>query len=696
MGRNLVIVESPSKAKTIKKYLGSNYIVKSSVGHVIDLPKSKLGIDVEDNFEPRYITVRGKASILKEIKQAYKKSSKVFLATDPDREGEAIAWHLKNALGIEDDAVCRIAFNEITKASIKEAIKHPVKINQDLVDAQQARRVLDRIVGYKLSPLLWKKVKKGLSAGRVQSVALQIIIDREKEIDAFDEKEYWTIEATFSLKDATQFKGDLLKFKGKKLVMDDETSAQKVIDAILKETATIGSVVEKEKKKNPSPPFITSTMQQRGAQSLNFTSRKTMQIAQQLYEGVDLGKENGGLVGLITYMRTDSTRISPVAKEEAKAFLLETYGKDYIPEKPRYYKMGNKAQDAHEAIRPTSIFNTPEKIKPFLSRDQFRLYQLIWKRFLSSEMPSAIYDQVTIEILCGDYLFKSIGSKLKFDGFLKVMEETKGEDRWLPVIDKEDAIKVDELEKTQHFTQPPPRFTEASLIKQLESLGIGRPSTYAAILDTITRRGYVVKEKKQFFTTELGFLVGDLLKKYFEDIINVKFTSRLENDLDLIAEGKREWRKTVKDFYDPFSILLEHAEDEIEKITIEKEPDEITDVICEKCGRNMVIKTGRYGKFLACPGFPECRNAKPLVEKIGVPCPECKGEIVIKRSKKGRVFYGCDQYPECEVSFWNKPVNKKCPECGGLLMEKGNFLVCSKTETCKYKEKREEEKETEE
>ena len=694
MGKNLVVVESPSKAKTIKKYLGSNYIVKSSVGHVIDLPKSKLGIDLDNNFKPRYITVRGKASILKEIKTAYKKSSKIFLATDPDREGEAIAWHLKNALGLEDDAVCRIAFNEITKASIKEAIKHPVVINQDVVDAQQARRVLDRIVGYKLSPLLWKKVKKGLSAGRVQSVALHIIIDREKEIDAFDEKEYWTIEATFSLKDGTQFKGDLLKFKGKKLVMDNEESTKKIIDAILKETPIIGSIVEKEKKKNPLPPFITSTMQQRAAQSLNFISRKTMQIAQQLYEGVDLGKENGGLVGLITYIRTDSTRISPVAKEEVKEFLLKNYGQKYIPEKPRYYKMGNKTQDAHEAIRPTSIFNTPEKIKKFLSKDQFKLYQLIWKRFLSSEMPSAIYNQVTIEILCGEYFFKSIGSKLKFDGFIKVMTETKGEDKWLPIINKDGGIAIDELEKKQHFTQPPPRFTEASLIKQLESLGIGRPSTYATILDTITLRGYVIKEKKQFFITELGFLVGNLLKKYFEDIINVKFTSKLENDLDLIAEGKREWHNTVKEFYEPFSVLLEHAEAEIEKITLEKESDEVTDVICEKCGRNMVIKTGRYGKFLACPGFPECRNAKPLVEKIGVLCPECNGEIVVKRSKKGRIFYGCDQYPECEVSFWNKPVNEKCPECGALLIGKKNFLVCS-NEGCKVKKKRKE-KESEE
>ena len=688
MRKNLVVVESPSKAKTIKKYLGSNYIIKSSVGHVIDLSKSKLGIDLNNNFEPKYITVRGKASILKEIKESYKKSSNVFLATDPDREGEAIAWHLKNALGLKDDAVCRIIFNEITKTAIKEAIKHPVVINQNLVDAQQARRVLDRIVGYKLSPLLWKKIKKGLSAGRVQSVALQIIIDREKEIDAFDEKEYWTIEAIFSLKDATQFKGELLKFNGKKLVIDNEKSAKKIIDVILKETPMVSNIFEKEKKKNPMPPFITSTMQQRAVQSLNFTSKKTMQIAQQLYEGVDLGKENGGLVGLITYMRTDSTRISSIAKEEVKEFLLKNYGREYISEKSRYYKIGNKAQDAHEAIRPTSIFNTPEKIKKFISKDQFKLYQLIWKRFLSSEMPSASYDKVTIEILCGKYLFKSISSKLRFDGFLKVMTEANSEDKLLPIINKDDSVAINKLEKIQHFTQPPSRFTEAYLIKQLESLGIGRPSTYATILNTITQRGYVIKEKKQFFTTKLGFLVGDLLKKYFEDIINVKFTSKLENDLDLISEGKREWRNTVKEFYEPFSVLLEHAESEIEKINLEKDADEVSDVICEKCGKNMIIKTGRYGKFLACPGFPGCRNVKPLVEKIDVPCPKCNGEIIVRRSKKGRVFYGCDQYPECKVSFWNKPINKKCPECGNLLIEKGNFFVCSNN-MCKAKKKEE-------
>lgn len=692
MGKNLVIVESPSKAKTIKKYLGNNYIVKSSVGHIIDLSKSKLSIDLENDFEPRYITVRGKSNILKEIKIAYKKSDKVFLATDPDREGEAIAWHLKNALGLKDDDTCRISFNEITKTSIREAIKHPVVINQNLVDAQQARRILDRIVGYKLSPLLWKKIKKGLSAGRVQSVALQIIIDREKEIDDFEKKEYWTIEAKFSLKDGTKFKGDLLKFKGKKIIINNEESAQKNINAILKETFKIGNIFIKEKKKNPLPPFITSTIQQRAAQSLNFTSKKTMQIAQQLYEGINLGKENGGLVGLITYMRTDSTRISPIAKKEVKEFLLKNYGLEYIPKKPRYYKIGDEAQDAHEAIRPTSIFNTPEKIKDFLSKDQFKLYQLIWKRFLSSEMPSAIYDKVIIEIFCGEYLFKSIGSKLKFDGFLKIMTETNSEDKWLPIIDKDDSLVIDRLKKIQHFTQPPLRFTEAYLIKRLENLGIGRPSTYATILDTIIRRGYVIKDKKQLFTTDLGFLVGDLLKKYFKDIVNIKFTSKLENDLDLISEGKRKWRNVVKKFYEPFSLLLEHAEAEIEKIVFKKEIDKITNVICEKCGRNMVIKVGRYGEFLACPGFPECRNTKPLVEKIGVSCPECNGEIVTKRSKKGHVFYGCDQYPKCEISFWNKPINKKCPECGAFLTEKKNLLVCSNNK-CEFKKKREEKEE---
>lgn len=693
MARNLVIVESPSKAKTIKKYLGSYYIVKSSVGHLIDLPKSRLAVDLENNFEPDYITVRGKSPLLNEIKTAAKKSTKIFLATDPDREGEAIAWHLSKALKLDEDALCRVEFNEVTEKAVKEAIKNPRTINKDLVDAQQARRVLDRIVGYKLSPLLWKKVKKGLSAGRVQSIALKLVIDKEKEIDNFNEEEYWLIKAVFSLEDGTVFEGNLVKKNDKKIELTNETQATEAEKELNAANAKINKVVEKEKKKNPSPPFITSTLQQRAASALNFTSKKTMQIAQQLYEGVDLGKEQGGLTGLITYMRTDSTRISPIAKEETKEYIKEAYGKEYLPLKPRYYKLGKKSQDAHEAIRPSSVFNTPTKIKEFLSKDQFRLYDLIWRRFLASEMPSAIYDQLTIEIAVGDYLFRSVGSKLKFPGFLITASDQSDEEKLLPEVTVDNKVTKEEIVKSQHFTQPPAPYSESSLIKKLELLGIGRPSTYASILDTILKRGYIMRENKQLFSTELGCLVSDLLDNYFKDVINVKFTSELENKLDLVAEGKRQWQKVVGEFYDPFAELLAIGEKEIEQYVLEKEKDEVTDIICERCGRNMVIKNGRYGKFLACPGFPECRNTKVLVQKIGVPCPNCKdGEISIRRSKKGRVFYGCTNYPECETSFWYKPNGRKCPECGSLLLEKGKGIACSNSE-CKYKEKKSEENE---
>lgn len=691
MGRNLVIVESPSKAKTIKKYLGSYYTVKSSVGHLIDLPKSRMAVDLEHGFEPEYITVRGKTPLLNEIKAAAKKSGKVFLATDPDREGEAIAWHLKKALKLDDECMCRVEFNEITEKAVKEGIKNPREINMDLVDAQQARRILDRIVGYKLSPLLWKKVKKGLSAGRVQSVALKLIIDREKEIDDFIEEEYWTIKGIFTLEDGSTFEGDLVKFKGKRISLKNAEEAAAAEAAILKELPEITKVEEKEKRKNPLPPFITSTLQQKAAGSLNFTSRKTMQIAQQLYEGIDLGKDKGGLTGLITYMRTDSTRISQDAKDETKTYIEETFGKEYIPAKPRVYKVGNKSQDAHEAIRPTSIYRTPERMKDILSKDQFRLYQLIWKRFIASEMPSALYDQLTIEIGCGDYLFKSIGSKLKFKGFLIVDKDMASEEKLLPAVTTGDKVSLSKTIKDQHFTQPPSPYTEATLIKKLEALGIGRPSTYASILDTILKRGYVVKEKKQFFTTELGRLVDDLLESYFREVINVKFTSDLEYKLDMVAEGKRNWREVVGEFYDPFSKLLEKGEAEIEKVALEKPKDEVTDVICEKCGRNMVIKNGRYGRFLACPGFPECRNTKVLVESTGVKCPNCDGEIIVKRSKKGRVFYGCSEYPKCETSFWYPPTGEKCPQCDSLLLEKGRNIVCSNPE-CKFVKKKPEEK----
>ncbi len=685
MAKNLIIVESPSKAKTIKKYLGSNYTVKSSVGHIIDLPKSTLGVDLENDFNPKYITVHGKSKILKEIKDAAKGASKILLATDPDREGEAIAWHLSNALGLKGEDLCRIEFNEITENSIKAAVKSPRKIDQSLVDAQQARRILDRIVGYKLSPLLWKKIKKGLSAGRVQSVTVQLIIDREKEIDAFIEEEYWDIDGKFCKVDNTCFTGQLYKYMGNKISLSEEKITQEHVDRIKQGTAIVNSVKMKEKKNNPKPPFITSTLQQKAANVLNFTSKKTMQIAQELYEGIDLGKDNGGLIGLITYMRTDSTRISPVAKEETKEFIKNVYGEQYIPAKTRFYKISNKAQDAHEAVRPTSINRTPMELKDSLTKDQYKLYKLIWERFLASEMPSAIYDQMTVEIGVDDYLFKSVGSKLKFKGYLIVGADKEDEDNLLPEIIEGEELSIGEIKGNQHFTQPPQRYTEATLIKKLESLGIGRPSTYASIMDTILKRGYVLREKKLLYSTELGRLVLELLDGYFQNVINVKFTSKLENELDLVADGKREWKKIIRDFYGPFEIVLKKAEDEIAKIVLEKPLDEVTEVICDKCGRNMVIKNGRFGKFLACPGFPECRNTKVLVEKIGVPCPNCEGEIVVKRSKSGRVFYGCSNYPDCNTSFWSKPIDEKCPDCGAILLDKGKIIACS---SCKYNRKK--------
>lgn len=685
MAKNLIIVESPSKAKTIKKYLGSNYSVKSSVGHIIDLPKSTLGVDLENDFKPKYITVHGKSKILKEIKDAAKSASRILLATDPDREGEAIAWHLSNALGLKDEDLCRIEFNEITESSIKAAVKSPRKIDQSLVDAQQARRILDRIVGYKLSPLLWKKIKKGLSAGRVQSVTVQLIIDREKEIDAFIEEEYWDIDGRFCKADNTCFTGQLYRYQGEKLSLSEEKMTQEHVERIKKGTAIVNSVKMKDKKNNPKPPFITSTLQQKAANVLNFTSKKTMQIAQELYEGIDLGKENGGLVGLITYMRTDSTRISPVAKEETKEYIKKEFGEEYIPAKTRFYKISTKAQDAHEAVRPTSINRSPQVLKDLLSKDQYKLYKLIWERFLASEMPSAIYDQMTVEIGIDDYIFKAIGSKLKFKGYLIVGSDKEDEDNLLPEISQGEILNIGEIKGNQHFTQAPPRYTEATLIKKLESLGIGRPSTYASIMDTILKRGYVLREKKLLYSTELGRMVLELLDGYFQNVINVKFTSKLENELDLVADGKREWKKIIRDFYGPFETFLKKAEDEIAKIVLEKPLDEVTDVICDKCGRNMVIKNGRYGKFLACPGFPECRNTKVLIEKIGVPCPNCEGEIIVKRSKSGRVFYGCSNYPDCNTSFWSKPIDEKCPDCGSILLDKGKIITCS---SCKYNRKK--------
>ncbi|MGZ0040753.1 type I DNA topoisomerase [Paenibacillus ottowii] len=682
MADSLVIVESPSKAKTIGKYLGSKYIVKASMGHIRDLPKSQIGVEVENDFNPKYITIRGKGSILKELKDARKKVKKVYLAADPDREGEAIAWHLAHALELDDTADCRVVFNEITKQAVKDAFKTPRKINMDLVNAQQARRILDRLVGYKISPLLWKKVKKGLSAGRVQSVAVKIILDRENEINEFVPEEYWTITAKLAIKDST-FEAKFHKLRGEKKELSSEADVQEVLEAIGKSSYKVRDVKEKERLRNPSPPFTTSSLQQEAARKLNFRASKTMSVAQQLYEGVDLGKE--GTVGLITYMRTDSTRIATSAQEEAKEVIIQKYGEDFVPESPRQYsKKAANAQDAHEAIRPTSALRDPETVKPFMSRDQFRLYKLIWERFMASQMSSAIMDTMSVDIEAGETIFRAAGSKVRFPGFMKVYVEGNDdgkteEDKLLPPLQPGDKLKKEAVEPKQHFTQPPPRYTEARLVKTLEELGIGRPSTYAPTLETIQKRGYVAIEEKKFFPTELGELVIEQMEEFFPEILNVEFTANMEDDLDHVEEGEGDWVKVLSDFYESFEKRLEVAEEEMKEIEIK---DEVSDVICDKCGSPMVYKLGRFGKFLACSAFPDCRNTKPIVKDIGMNCPTCgEGHVVERRSKKGRVFYGCDRYPECDFVSWDKPSIKPCPSCSGLMAEKrtkqGTKLNCT-------------------
>ncbi|TQR98852.1 type I DNA topoisomerase [Paenibacillus ottowii] len=682
MADSLVIVESPSKAKTIGKYLGSKYIVKASMGHIRDLPKSQIGVEVENDFNPKYITIRGKGSILKELKDARKKVKKVYLAADPDREGEAIAWHLAHALELDDTADCRVVFNEITKQAVKDAFKTPRKINMDLVNAQQARRILDRLVGYKISPLLWKKVKKGLSAGRVQSVAVKIILDRENEINEFVPEEYWTITAKLAIKDST-FEAKFHKLRGEKKELSSEADVQEVLEAIGKSSYKVRDVKEKERLRNPSPPFTTSSLQQEAARKLNFRASKTMSVAQQLYEGVDLGKE--GTVGLITYMRTDSTRIATSAQEEAKEVIIQKYGEDFVPESPRQYsKKTANAQDAHEAIRPTSALRDPETVKPFMSRDQFRLYKLIWERFMASQMSSAIMDTMSVDIEAGETIFRAAGSKVRFPGFMKVYVEGNDdgkteEDKLLPPLQPGDKLKKEAVEPKQHFTQPPPRYTEARLVKTLEELGIGRPSTYAPTLETIQKRGYVAIEEKKFFPTELGELVIEQMEEFFPEILNVEFTANMEDDLDHVEEGEGDWVKVLSDFYESFEKRLEVAEEEMKEIEIK---DEVSDVICDKCGSPMVYKLGRFGKFLACSAFPDCRNTKPIVKDIGMNCPTCgEGHVVERRSKKGRVFYGCDRYPECDFVSWDKPSIKPCPSCSGLMAEKrtkqGTKLNCT-------------------
>jgi DNA topoisomerase-1 len=672
MADTLVIVESPAKAKTIGKYLGSKYIVKASMGHVRDLPKSQIGVEVENGFEPKYITIRGKGSILKELKDASKKVKRIFLAADPDREGEAIAWHLSHYFDIEEKEACRVVFNEITKQAVKEAFKHPRKIDMDLVNAQQARRILDRLVGYKISPLLWKKVKKGLSAGRVQSVAVKLIMDREHEIDAFIPEEYWTITVQLAV-NKNAFEAKFYSLNGEKTELKNEQQVKEILAAIEKSAYVVKEVKEKERQRHPAAPFITSSLQQEAARKLNFRAARTMSIAQQLYEGIDIGKE--GTVGLITYMRTDSARISPVAQEEAKEYIIEKFGKDYAPETPRTYtKKNSNAQDAHEAIRPTSALRSPDEVKAKLSRDQFRLYKLIWERFIASQMSSAVLDTMTVDITAGDTVFRAVGSKVKFHGFMKVYVEGndddggKEEDKFLPPIKVGDKLKKNDIEPKQHFTQPPPRYTEARLVRTLEELGIGRPSTYAPTLETIQKRGYVAMEEKKFFPTELGELVIQLMEEFFPEILNVEFTAKLENDLDHVEEGDMDWVGLLDSFYGGFHKRLEVAEEEMKEIEIQ---DEVSDELCEKCGKHLVYKMGRFGKFLACSGFPDCRNTKPIVKDVGVECPTCKkGNIVERRSKKGRIFYGCDQYPDCEFVSWDKPVEQPCPKCEALLVEK--------------------------
>ncbi|SHF51293.1 type I DNA topoisomerase [Ornithinibacillus halophilus] len=689
MADYLVIVESPAKAKTIERYLGKKYQVKASMGHVRDLPKSQTGVDVEQDYKPKYITVRGKGDILKDLRKSAKKAKKIFLAADPDREGEAIAWHLAHILNVDENSNCRVVFNEITKDAIKESFKNPRSIDMDLVDAQQARRILDRLVGYNISPLLWKKVKKGLSAGRVQSVALKMIVDREKEIENFKPEEYWSIEAEF-LKDKETFEGSFYGIDGKKTELKSEDDVQKIQSTLNGNDFSVSKVNKRERKRNPAKPFITSSLQQEAARKLNFRARKTMMVAQQLYEGIDLGKKAGGITGLITYMRTDSTRISNTAKEEAANYIESQYGSDYLGVSKKE-KQKDGAQDAHEAIRPTSVMRDPKTLKTVLSRDQLRLYKLIWERFLASQMAPAIMDTMTVHLTNNDVEFRATGSKVKFKGFMKVYVEgnddnKKEEDKLLPDLQEGMVVEAKEIKPNQHFTQPPPRYTEARLVKTMEEQGIGRPSTYAPTLDTIQRRGYVSLDNKRFVPTELGSIVVDLLIEFFPEIIDVNFTVQMESDLDSIEDGKVEWVKLIDNFYQDFKKRLDTAEEEMEKIEIKDEPAGID---CENCGHEMVYKMGRYGKFLACSNFPECRNTKPILKEIGVNCPKCEeGNVVERKSKKRRVFYGCDRFPECDFVSWDKPISRPCPKCESLLVEKR-----SKKETqiqctnCDYKEK---------
>ena len=683
MAKYLVIVESPAKVKTIKKFLGSSYEVIASNGHIRDLPKSTMGIDIENDYEPKYITIRGKGDKLAEIKRYVKKADKVYLATDPDREGEAISWHLQNALKLDNKKIHRITFNEITKNAVKESIKNSREINTNLVDAQQARRVLDRMVGYKISPVLWAKVKRGLSAGRVQSVALRMICDREEEINAFISEEYWTLDVNLSVEG--EKKPLIAKFYGDengKIEIANEEQLKDILKKIKKATFKPVEIKNGERVKKAPLPFTTSTLQQEASKALNFSTQKTMRLAQQLYEGVDI--QGYGTIGLITYLRTDSVRISDEADMAARKYIEEVYGADYVSKTEQAKKSGNKIQDAHEAIRPTQIELTPTILKDQLSRDLFRLYQLIWKRFAASRMENAKYDTTSIKIKASDYLFTTSTSKLAFEGFMSVYvdadEEKAKANVVLKGITKDTKLGLIDTDGKQHFTQPPAHFTEAALVKALEEQGIGRPSTYAPTITTILARRYVIRENKNLYVTELGEAVNGIMKTAFEVIVDSSFTANLESLLDMVEEGKVNWKTVIRNFYPDLADAVDNAEKELEKINIE---DETTDVECDVCGRNMVIKYGPHGKFLACPGFPECRNTKPYFEKIGVLCPDCGQDIVIRKTKKGRKFFGCINNPECEFMSWSKPVEKKCPKCNKYMVQKGNKIACS-DEKCGY------------
>ncbi len=688
MGQKLVIVESPAKAKTIKKYLGKNYIVEASMGHVRDLPKSQLGVDIDNNYEPKYITIRGKGELLEKLKKEAKKSEKVYLATDPDREGEAISWHLAKALKISEDEKCRIEFNEVTKTAVKAAIKNPRQINENVFDAQQARRVLDRLVGYEISPILWRKIRWGLSAGRVQSVALKIICDREKEISEFIPKEYWTIECdVFKDNQKESFIIKLHSKDGEKIEISSKEESDKIIRDLQNGIFIVKGIKNSEKNKNPLPPFTTSTLQQDAYRKLNFPTKKTMSIAQQLYEGIEI--KGHGSIGLITYMRTDSVRISDEAQENAKNFITDNFGEKYLPQSKRVYKGKKNTQDAHEAIRPTNVDITPEIAKENLKEPQYKLYTLIWNRFMASQMASCILDSTSIEINNREYFLKATGSTVKFDGFTKIYSNENEEEEKaikMPKLSEGDEITPKNIEGKQHFTQPPAKFSEASLVKTLEENGIGRPSTYAPIISTLLERKYIERNKKVLDPTELGYIVNNLMSEYFKEIVDVEFTAAMENKLDSVEEGKESWKKIVDDFFIPVKKSIDIAEKEIAKITIE---DEVTDIECDKCGRKMVIKHGRFGDFLACPGYPDCKNTKPLAAELDVPCPKCGSKILEKRSRKGNKFYGCSSYPECDFVSWFEPTSERCPQCNEIMVKrytktKGDYLECINKD-CKYK-----------